>query len=217
MSRTGYLVVGALIFALAAAGVLVWTNYLELPGTPPPTTQQTVKSRPVGQDWMQHMSQVAASGGFVATFSAADAEKWMVSDGHRLERFSLNGSDTILARLSSANALVPPARLDGLYIELPRDFAATFNGRKIEIGIVARSAKSNPAASFAVVYFTRKMGNTGWLTFKLASEFELKALEYDVPAVPEGYPDGPVVAIYADPSGGDRGVELLGLYVKAKQ
>jgi hypothetical protein len=163
------------------------------------------------------MSQAAAGGGYAATFSDQDASKWMIAGGHQLERFSLDGRNTVLARLSSSAPITSTTLLDGLYVELPEQFAALSNGKKIEIGVVARTARANPAQSFSTIYLTRQAGNSGWQTFSLGPEFELKSFEFDVPYVPTGYEARPIVAVYGDPNGGGKGVELLGMYVKLKQ
>lgn len=224
--RTGSLIIGALIFALAAAAVLVWSGVLDMPGqapTPTPQAATPAAQRPQPPSTSREaqmviaMTQAAAGGGYAATFSDQDASKWLIAGGHRLERFSLEGRDTILARLSSSDPIAPTKLLDGLYVELPEQFTSISNGKKIEIGIVARTAKANSAESFSVIYLTRQAGNSGWQTFSLGPEFELKSIEFDVPLVEGGYNARPIVAIYGDPSGGGKGVELLGLYVKVKR
>lgn len=224
MTRTT-LIIGALIFALAAAGVLVWTGVIDPSKTtstasaPPAEATTSLPPATLTREaqLVNDMSAAAAGGGFVATFSETDAPKWTLAQGTRLERFALEGGNTVFARLSSAAAVEATPRLDGVYVELPKEFAATSAGRKIEIGVVARAARSNPAEDFAIVYFTRKMGNSGWLSTDLAPEFQLKIFEYDVPAPEDGYPEGPVVAIRGASAGGDKGVEMLGVYVRLKQ
>lgn len=163
------------------------------------------------------MNQAATGGGFAVTFSNQDVSNWALTSGHRLERFSIEGQGTVFARLSSTAALNPANLLDGLYVELPEQFTARSNGKAIQVGIVARTARANPAQSFSVIYLTRQAGNSGWQTFSLGAEFQLLTFDFTVPSVPEGYSTKPILSIYGDPAGDGKGVELLGAYVKLKQ
>lgn len=221
MSRSGLVVTAAAVVVAVVVGVYAYLNFFQQgTGTQVSPIVSNVDpgvSAPSEEQLMAAISQGAVGGGFAATFSEVDVAQWRVSEGHRLERFQLGGGGTILARLSSSNPLQPPVQLDGIFIEVPKEFADRANGKIVEVGVVARASKTNPASSFAVVYFTRKVGNSGWLKFPLSGEFELKKFEFEVPAAEDGYPFGPAIAMYGDPEGGNKGVELLGMYVKVKQ
>lgn len=207
MSRTGFLVVGALIFALAAAGILLWTDIGAQYFGP-----RTLEDRLIDQ-----MSDIASEGGFAASFSDQDAGRWRLADGHKFERLAISSSHAVIGRLASAvpvNISPPTWESQGLSIELPATFAQQSNGRRLEIGIIARSAKANPSAILNAVYATRQAGNSGWRKFELAGEFAVHRILFDVPEVPSGYAAQPIIVLQSDAEGNGRSVELLGVYVR---
>jgi hypothetical protein len=209
MSRTGFLIVGALIFALAAAGVLVWTNNLELPSGILP---QSAEAKLVTQ-----MTGTAGEGGFAVTFAQRDLKAWQIAPGHRLERFSVDGGDAVFARLTSSSPLDRSTLewpTQGLSVALPVDLNARSDGKQLEIGVLARAPNSKPATTLSVVYATRQAGNTGWREVPLSGQFELKTIKYNVPHVDGGYTNPPVLVLNADPSGEGGSVEILGVYLK---
>ncbi len=216
MTRTT-LIIGALIFALAAAGVLVWTGVWEFadstdleeskPETPPVAASSSHDSQ--AAKWIE---DAAVAGGIAVTFSG-DAQGWFLSEGHKLERFAIDAS-TVFARLTSSSPLDPVRVVDGLYVELPNEFAIRSNGKRVEVGVVARSAQSNPSTTFSVIYATQQAGNSGWRTMQLSGAFGLSRLVFDVPRVDEGYAAKPVIVIRGDSNGAGLGVELLGAYAK---
>lgn len=223
MSRTGYLVVGALIFALAAAGVLVWTNNIDLSGEPHtvpgnnlPTTPTTAPPSREAQ-LVTAMNEAAAGGGFAASFLEEDVRKWQIGPGHRLERFSLDPSGPVFARLTSSGTLdkasVEWASL-GLSMALPVEFANLANGRTVEVGFIARSAQSNGSPDLSVIYATQQAGNSLWRTIELKPNFEAFKFTFDVPKVESGYVNGPIVVFHSDAAGSGRAVEMIGSYVK---
>lgn len=210
MSRTGFLVVGALIFALAAAGVLVWTNVLVIPSTPP-STPQTAE-----QKLMARIAERAAGGGVAVTFAEKDIKRWQLPTGHRLERFSLHDGEAVFARLTSEGPVdneKPSWAERGLSIPLPVEFNNMTRGRRVEIGIVARSSQSNPSKALLAVYATQEAGNSGWQALGLKPAFELLTFTYDVPAV-EAYSNQPILVIHSDEEGMGKSVEILGAFVK---
>jgi hypothetical protein len=215
MSRTGYLVVGALVFALAAAGVLVWTNVLELqtPSTAP-TTSPSAGPANNEIDWIKGMAELATSEGVVFSFADNDVAAWSITDGHRIERFKLSGASQTFARLSSGHPLDPQDRLSGLQLKLPLAWAQKVNGKRIEVGVVARQPHANASADISILYATLQAGNSGWHTLKLPAGFEALKFSYDVPAIETGYQTQPIVVVRADAQGGDRAVELVGIYLK---
>lgn len=225
MGRTGGLIVTALILALVAAGVLVWANVLDLsslrgsaPSSSSPTGSPPAGSTDSGeQALMALVKEASGTGGFAATFAERDVDKWKVSDGHQLERFWLKQPDLVMARFSSKLPRRDDILLQGLSVELPLEFAQRANGRRIEVGILARTPRTNGNGGVSLVYATQQMGNSGWKPLPLTTEFALHSFRFDVPAVAEGYTATPIVVAHADPSGNGRAVELLGLYVKIVQ
>lgn len=163
------------------------------------------------------MINARTEGGFAVTFGQGDAAKWRLAPGHRLERFSLDGGDTVFARLSS---LVPLDKnsfewpTQGLSVELPVELNSRANGKSIEVGVVARAPSGRANASLMAVYATRQAGNSGWQTLPVGGQFEMKTFRYKVPEIPSGYTNPPVLALNADPTGAGGGIELLGIYVK---
>lgn len=206
--KTGYLIVGALIFALAAAGVLVWTNLLKLPFGPSQPSESTL---------VVQMTERASANGVVAAFTQADVKRWQIAAGHRLERFSADDGKTVIARLTSTSP-IDYASFDwpksGLSIQLPLEFAAAANGKRLEIGFIARMPGANASEEIAVIYATQQVGNSTWQHVKLSSSFAMYKFTYDVPAVSTGYSKEPILVFHSDATGGGKAVELLGAFVK---
>ncbi len=219
MTRSGYLVAGALVFALAAAGVLVWTNFLDLSGENGFFPRAAAPSAPPSREaqLVKRMTEAVAEGGIAVSFVESDVRKWKVADGDRLEKFTLDSSGPVFARLTSSAAL-DKASIQwpslGLSVGLPLEFTKLSNGRKIEVGFVARSAATNGSPAVSVVYATQQAGNSGWKSVNLQPQFEAYKFEYAVPSVPGGYTNPPVIVFHSDPSGSGRAVELIGLYVR---
>jgi hypothetical protein len=219
MNQKGVLIVAVIVLGLAAAGALfVWM----LPsGDEVATASDTeaVSLRTSGPTIsseysiaMNTMKQSAGDAGFAATF-ASGTEQWVLSEGHKLEKFSL-GKDAAFARLTSSVPIETSKVVDGLYVELPLDFAVNANGRKVQVGIVARAAQSNPASRFSALYATQQAGNSGWKSIAAGEAFELHTFEFLVPKQTDGYSAKPVISIRADDEGREVGLELIGVYAK---
>ena len=231
MNRSGSFLFGALIFAGIAVAVLVWTDMIDLGklrggGT---SVEQApvvpIQSQPVAEapppsreaQLVTAMNEAAAGGGFVVSFMEKDAKKWSVAEGHQLERLSLDPSGPTFARLTSSSALEWKSNdwpKQGLSVMLPLDFAKRANGKKIEIGVVARSAATKGTDRVTVVYATGQAGNSHWQAFALKPQFETLRFTYDVPAIEGGYTSAPIIALTSDPAGKGRALELIGIYVK---
>ena len=212
MNRSGVLVVGAIAFALAAAGILMQTNFLDLRESFFPSRLPSPEANLVVR-----MNDVASAGGYAITFANRDAEQWQVAAGHRLEKFSIDGGAIVFARLTSMTPLVADSfewPTQGLSVSLPPDFGNRSNGRSIEIGVVARAASGHPNATLSAVYATRQAGNSGWKKVPVGSQFELKTIKYDVPKLEGGYTNPPVFVLNADASGSGGSIELIGIYFK---
>jgi CTP:molybdopterin cytidylyltransferase MocA len=212
MSRTGFLIISAVVLALAAAGVLYWTNAQQQSSVSTPLPTQSIESKLVAQ-----MSDIAAGNGIAATFSDADAKKWQVGSGHRLERFTSDDGKNVVARLTSS-APIDYASFDwptqGLSITLPVEFAALVNGKRIEVGFAARMPGANASEAVSVIYATQQAGNSTWQQVPLGPAFTLGRFTFDVPPVAEGYSKNPIIVFHSDSAGSGKAVELLGVYVK---
>ena len=210
MGRTGSFLLGALVFALAAAGVMIWTGN-EIPGMglfAPPSPEQRLVSA---------MEEVVSQGGFAASFADDDAKNWRLADGHQFERHAVDSARAVIARLSSSVPLdvSPPSwESQGLSIELPVTFAQQTNGRRIEIGIVARAAPTNTSGVLSAVFATRQAGNSGWRKFKLKPNFEVHKIVFDMPTIETGYTAKPIVVVHADAPGKGRAIELIGIFAR---
>ena len=206
--RSTYLIAGAVVLALLAAGVLFGTDFF--------------KKNPLGKaadeaPFVTQASEAASRGGFAALFSEQDARRWRLAGGHRLERFSLDQSGAVFARLSSTVALDKTSTdwpAQGLTVIFPREFNNAMAGRTVEVGFAARAAPANGSDVVAVVYATQQAGNSGWKEFKLGADFQLYSFKFKVPKVETAFVNGPIVAISADPTGAGRAVELMGVFVK---
>jgi hypothetical protein len=97
---------------------------------------------------------------------------------------------------------------------LPLEFAQRTSGKKIEIGVIARSPGANAAPSLYAVYATQQAGNSGWKALALTGEFQLIKFSYDVPGIEGGYQNSPIIAFHSDPQGAGHAVEILGAFVR---
>ncbi len=209
MSRSGLYLAGAIALAAVAGGVLFFTNFLGI--------QQLMGVPPTAEQLMAEMGETAAAGGQVATFAESNIKTWSIAEGHTLERFSLNGSDAVYARLTSATALDPKSfawQALGLSHLFTREFNNSTAGRDIEIAVIARRAPSNSSDTLFVMYATQQAGNTGWKPIALSNDFELHKVTFKVPQPEGGFQNPSILVLQADPAGKGRAVELLGVYVR---
>jgi len=204
--RSTYLMAGVIVLALVAAGVLFATNFFQ--------SVPLVLSGSEEAALVKNMSDRVAGVGFARTFTQKDMKDWHLTGGHRLERLAIDRSGTVSARFYSSVPLDTTQFLEGLYLELPAEFRQASNGRKIEIGIVARATSARGSDAFSTIYLTRQAGNSGWRRYPVSSRFELQTFTFNVPRVEAGYLENPFLVIHADASGQGRGIELLGAYVK---
>lgn len=217
MSRSGYLIAAALALAISAAGVLVWTDYFGLSGTTKRSVQTAGSDETRTPQLVKLMTQVSDNGGVAATFSDRDMASWQTGAGHKLERYSLGGGEAIMARLTSTLPLDPSSvdwRTSATSFVLPLEFAQRSNGKRIEVGIVARAPSTNASPRLAAAYATSQAGNSGWKGLALSGEFQLIKFFFDVPGVETGYQNQPLIAFHSDPEGQGRSIELLGAYAR---
>jgi len=164
---------------------------------------------------MAQLTGAVSNGGYALTFAQANAKSWQIAPNHKLERFSLDGSDTAFVRLTSSVPLNPETvdwPTQGLSTLLTPAFSNQMNGKRIEVGIVARAAKNSPAQNMYAIYATQQLGNSGWREIPLGSDFALHTFTYDVPkAEPGGYTNPPIIVMRAS---NGTSIELLGVYVK---
>lgn len=212
--RSGSFVLGAIVLGLIAVAVLVWADLIDISRFTKPQGSAVPSSTIAEEDWVSRMKQEATSEGVVATFSDGDITSWTITDGHRIERFRLTGPSQAFARLASGHPLNAEDRLSGLQLKLPAAWAAKVNGKKIEVGVVARQPQTNAASDISILYATLQTGNSGWHTFKLTPSFGVSKFVFDVPQLDGGYTAQPLVILRGDALGGDRSVELLGVYLK---
>ena len=222
MQRTGLVVALVLLLASGAAAVIWWTGVLggQVSEAPVIIPAANLSSTTREAELVTEMSSSAANGGYAANFSEQDVGKWQIADGQKIERFSAGASSGTFARFTSPGSLDETSVLWpqlGLTTVLPLEFSVKSNGKKVQIGVIARSASSNGANEMSVVYATQQAGNSGWQKIKLKGDFALYTFEFDVPLVEAGYANPPVVAVHSDASGGGKSVELLGIFVKLAQ
>lgn len=222
MPRTGLLIGLAVFLIVGAVGVLVWTNFLGQGGTSPAPAVQPISSGAPETSreaqLVKDMVTAASNDGYSATFSEQDVGKWALAQGNKLEGFGLNGAGAVFARLTSTNLLDKQSvawTTLGLSSTLPVAFGNLSAGRRVEIGIIARSAQSNGSSELSALYASRQAGNSGWQAFPLTPEFQLFKFNYDINVIEGGYTNGPMLIIHSDSSGQGKSIELLGAYVKA--
>ena len=215
MSRSGILIGAVLLLAVAAGALLFGTDLLKIAGLSPTPSTTSVAAGSAESKLMAQLAGAASSGGYALTFAQANAKSWHIAPDHKLERFSLDGSDTAFVRLTSSVPLNPETvdwPTQGLSTLLTTEFSNRMNGKRIEVGIVARAARNSPAQNMYAIYATQQAGNSGWREIALSSEFALHTFTYDVPQVePDGYTNPPIIVMRAS---NGKSIELLGVYVK---
>jgi hypothetical protein len=208
MGRVG-LIAGAVVLALAAAAAFFWSDIKRLAGQA--TEEQLVTD----------LNHAAEGGGYAVTFTQADAGKWQIGEGHRLEKFSVDSGNTAFARVTSGKPLDPNTwewSTQGLSTMFPVAFNNKTNGGKLQIGVVARSPSTNGSKQISVVYATQQAGNSGWHDFQIGPQFQMYSFTFDVPhRDPGSYTAQPIVVINADRTGAGGAAEVLGIYVKQTQ
>jgi hypothetical protein len=170
---------------------------------------------------VKDLKEAAAGGGYAVTFAQADASKWQIGEGHRLERFTAADGTTAFARLTSSKGVEPTSfewPNQGLSSRFPVAFNNRTNGGKLQIGVIARAPGTNASKAVSVVYATWQAGNSGWKDIPVGPNFELTTFTFDVPKLaPGAYTNQPIIVINADRSGNGASVEILGIYVKQIQ
>lgn len=222
--RSGSFVLTAIILALVAVGILVWTDLIDLsklrgggtsveqvPAATPP------QNAPVSADanWTQVMNDIVAAGGIAVVFTDKDVSGWALPQGHQLERFSLDAGQVVFARLASSvprDNTLPTWPERGLSYAFPVELNTKTSGSRIEVGVIARSPSSNGSDSLYVAYSTQQAGHSGWQRIGLKSQFQLSSFVYNVPSA--AYTNAPVVVLHADDTAAGRTVEVLGVYIK---
>ena len=203
MGRVG-LIAGAVVLGLVAAGAFFWVDIARLAGLV--SEEQLVAD----------LKKAAAGGGYAVTFAHADASKWKVAEGHRLEKFTVDSGTTSFARLTSSvplNAETWEWPTQGLSTVFPVGFNNKTNGSKLQIAVIARAPSTNPSKAISVVYATQQAGNSGWKDIPIGPNFEMATFTFDVPER-DSYTAQPILVINADRSGRGASAEILGVYVK---
>jgi hypothetical protein len=208
MSRSGIVLIISAVSFVALSAILIITKTIDV---------GLFDSRFAEENLGELMSDIRGKGGVGVTFSGADMPNWALGPGHQLDRFSISNSNVVFARLKSSQRL-DVASVDwgtsSASFTLSAEFAQRSNGKVIEVGIIARTAQANGAPALAVAYATQQAGNSGWRSLELDPDFRLMKIKYQVPEVPGGYSNLPVIAFHSDPSGSGRAVEILGAYAK---
>ena len=198
---------GAVALSLVAAGAFFWSDISRLVGL--------VSEEQLVADLTK---AVTGGGGYAVTFAAGDASKWQIGDGHRLEKFSVEGGTTSFARVTSSvpmNAKTWEWSTQGISTLFPVAFNNTTNGGKLEIAVIARAPSTNGSRAISVVYATQEAGNSGWRDIPIGSHFAVTTFTFDVPERDPGtYTKQPILVINADKTGRGGSAEILGVYVK---
>ena len=71
--------------------------------------------------------------------------------------------------------------LYGPHLVLDSDLERNYEGRKIRVTVEAKRAPEAPSSGMEINYSAGSLGESGWHSFDLKSEFTSHSLEYDVP------------------------------------
>lgn len=211
MNKTISLVLVVTVLLVAAVTLYMWP---QISGNAPGKQPASSDAPNSNIDWNARMSELVSDDGVLLTFANKDIAAWTISEGHKIERFKLSETADGFGRLSSAAQFNEGDILSGLRAALPLAWAQQANGKRIEVGVLARQSQSNSASNFSFAYATMQMGNSGWRTFKLTPNFQVHKFRFDVPSIPEGYNTQPLIVLRSDRIGGNKSVEIAGVYAK---
>jgi hypothetical protein len=222
MQRTGLIFVVALIVAVAIGVAVFWTGIIGGQDAPPAsiTGDSPASSATAGssdQPSMDEMNSISSQGGVAANFSDRDVKRWSLADGHRIERFSVQGSETVFVRLTSSVALGQPySRWEdlGLSIKFPAEFMERNKGFPVEVGIIARQPSENASQVINAVLATQQTGNSGWHKLNLAGEFSVQTFKWTIPPSQAAYTAQPILVLSADSEGTGKATEIIGVFLK---
>lgn len=138
--------------------------------------------------------------------------------GSDLNRFHETKRDTVtfirkneqvsFVRLTSRrNTDLPTAAKDVAYIPLSTDLQLAFAQKNLKVTISARSAPENGSPAMRAQFSVGSEGHSEWQAFLLTPEWEDYVFSYTPPAS-EGELGLDFLAIWADPDGLGRGVEV---------
>lgn len=122
--------------------------------------------------------------------------------------FIRKNKDLSFIRLTSRrNTDLPTVAKDVAYIPLSTDLQMAFAQKNLKITVSARSAPENGSPTLRLQYSAGSDGSSEWLPFLLTPEWEDYIFNY-TPPPSEGDRGLDYLAIWADPDGLGRGVEV---------
>lgn len=117
---------------------------------------------------------------------------------------------TFLRITSRRNGDLPTAAKDVAYLPISTDLQLAFAEQNLKITISARSAPLNGSPAMRLQYSSGSDGNSDWRSFLLTPEWEDYSFYY-TPPPSKGDLGLDFFAVWADPDGLGRGVEIRNL------
>lgn len=148
-------------------------------------------------------------------------------EGQNLVRFRQTRRDTVtlirkenqatyLRLTSRRNNDLPTSAKDVAYLPLSTDLQEAFAGKNLKVVIAARSAPENGAPAMRVQYSAGADGHSEWKSFLLTPEWENYTF-YFTPPPSSGDLGLDFLAIWADPDGLGRGVEVQSVTLDTRE
>lgn len=138
--------------------------------------------------------------------------------GQDLNRFRQTRRDTVtlirknekvsyVRMTSRRNTDLPTVAKDVAYLPLSTDLQMAFAEKNLKVTISARSAHENGSPAMRLQFSAGSEGNSDWRSFLLTPEWETYTFYYTPPAS-QGDLGLDFLAVWADPDGLGRGVEV---------
>ena len=123
-----------------------------------------------------------------------------------------NGDNTITLSGSATERDRPSGRTDGAAFVVGPEYESRIGGNRVKVSVLAKGA---PGAEMNVAYSTDEVGNSGWRTFPLTSDFETYTfkMKVDEPLAPGNDYIG-IVPVNGDVTVSAVGVDIIGPWVK---
>jgi hypothetical protein len=117
-----------------------------------------------------------------------------------------------LIQISGVSADTPPFGKPGIYLQLPEAIENAMSGGEVKVTVLARKPTGSTSASFAVVYSTNEVGNSGWRRFALTSELQPYSFTYQVGKMRTG--SGDFIGFLPSPVDGNGAVQIASIAVE---
>lgn len=119
------------------------------------------------------------------------------------------------ARLLATRERLPPLGGSGAFVIIPPPIADLFAGNDIIVSINARSASATPSPQYSAMYMSMSFPTNEWHTIEPLPTFTEQSFRYSARAGKN--PQGAMIGIWPDTSGGRGAIEVLSIRIELAQ